>query len=78
MNVDVEKARGHERPMVSVILPSYNKSHYLSDCLKSIQAQAFSRWECIVLSDGLSRVELIRSAVAAMRDSRFRLVEHQT
>lgn len=65
------------RPEISVVVPSYNKPNYLAECLGSIQSQTFSNWECIVVSDGSPRVEEIRAAVAAMRDPRFRLVEHK-
>ena len=67
----------NSRPEVSVIVPSYNKPEYLPECLRSIQAQTFQDWECIVVSDGSPRVEEIRAAVRAMGDNRFRLVEHE-
>ncbi len=65
------------QPIVSVIVPSYNKPEYLPECLESIRAQTFTDWECIVVSDGSPRMEEIRAAVAAMGDDRFRLVEHR-
>lgn len=65
------------KPVISVIVPSFNKPEYLPECLESIRAQTFTDWECIVVSDGSPRVEEIRAAVAAMRDERFRLVEHK-
>lgn len=64
-------------PVVSVIVPSYNKPEYLPECLRSIQAQTFPDWECIVVDDGSPRGEEIRAAVEAMQDSRFRLVRHE-
>lgn len=64
-------------PQISVIVPSYNKPEYLPECLRSIQNQTFTDWECIVVSDGSPRVEEIRAAVASMNDARFRLVEHE-
>ena len=64
-------------PKVSVIIPSYNKPEYLPECLRSVQAQTFTDWECIVVNDGSPRADEIRAAVAAMNDPRFRLVEHE-
>ena len=64
-------------PLISVIVPSYNKPEYLPECLRSIQAQTFRDWECIVVSDGSPRVGEIRAAVTGMGDNRFRLVEHE-
>ncbi|MEJ5277090.1 MAG: glycosyltransferase family A protein [Thermogemmata sp.] len=63
-------------PLVSVIVPSYNKPQFLPECLRSIQAQTFTDWECIVVDDGSPRGEEIRAAVEAMGDSRYRLVRH--
>ncbi len=67
----------NRRPLVSVIVPSYNKPQYLPECLRSIQAQSFTDWECIVVDDGSPRGEEIRAAVEAMGDSRFRLIKHE-
>jgi len=64
-------------PRVSVIVPAYNKPEYLPECLRSVQAQTFTDWECIVVNDGSPRGDEIRAAVAAMNDPRFRLVEHE-
>jgi len=64
-------------PRVSVIVPAYNKPEYLPECLRSVQAQTFTDWECIVVNDGSPRADEIRAAVAAMNDPRFRLVEHE-
>lgn len=50
--------RGKDRgphPTVSVIVPSYNKPEYLPECLRSIQEQTFTEWECIVVDDGSPR-----------------------
>jgi hypothetical protein len=62
---------------ISVVVPSYNKPEYLPECLRSVQAQTFTDWECIVVNDGSPRGDEIRVAVAAMNDPRFRLVEHE-
>ena len=45
--------------------------------MRSVQAQTFTDWECIVVNDGSPRGGEIRAAVAAMNDPRFRLVEHE-
>lgn len=37
---------------VSIIIPCYNVSKYLKDCLKSIQSQAYSSFEVILIDDG--------------------------
>lgn len=43
-----------QSPKVSVIVPCYNYGRYLGRALRSIQAQRFQDWECIVIDDGSS------------------------
>jgi glycosyltransferase involved in cell wall biosynthesis len=40
------------QPLVSVIVPTYNRYHDLSNCLKSLTAQADENFEIIVVDDG--------------------------
>ena len=40
--------------LVSIIIPCYNQSQYLSDALKSVQDQTYANWECIIINDGSS------------------------
>jgi glycosyltransferase involved in cell wall biosynthesis len=39
-------------PAVSVIVPTYNRAHFLPECLDSILAQSFSDFEVIIIDDG--------------------------
>lgn len=39
---------------VSVIVPCYNQSEYLSETLDSVFLQTFKNWECIIVNDGSS------------------------
>ncbi|SNC67736.1 Glycosyltransferase involved in cell wall bisynthesis [Hymenobacter gelipurpurascens] len=38
--------------LVSVVIPSYNYSAYISDAINSIKAQTYPHWEIIVVDDG--------------------------
>lgn len=40
------------KPKISIIIPVYNGEKYVLKCLKSIVAQTFTDWECIVVNDG--------------------------
>ncbi len=39
-------------PFVSIIIPVYNVSHYLHECLDSVLNQSFTNWEAICIDDG--------------------------
>ena len=37
--------------MISVIIPTYNRAHLISETLNSILAQTYENWECIIVDD---------------------------
>ena len=38
--------------LVSIIVPCYNQSHFLSETLQSVLNQTYIHWECIIVNDG--------------------------
>jgi len=40
------------RPFFSVVIPSYNRKHYVQDSINSVLKQSFSKLEIIVIDDG--------------------------
>jgi len=40
------------RPLVSVIIPTYNYGTLISETLVSVQRQTLASWECIIVDDG--------------------------
>lgn len=42
----------HSNPLISVIVPVFNQEEYLRQCVESVLAQTYSRWELILVNDG--------------------------
>lgn len=43
-----------ERPKVSIIMATYNRSHFIIDALDAVKNQSLQGWECLVIDDGSS------------------------
>lgn len=58
-------------PLISIIIPTYNRAHLISETLESVFAQTYSNWECIVVDDGSSdnTPEILNAYI--QRDNRF-------
>lgn len=41
-----------QEPLVSIIIPTYNRAHLIGETLDSVLAQTYQNWECIVVDDG--------------------------
>jgi glycosyltransferase involved in cell wall biosynthesis len=42
----------NDKPLVSVIVPSYNYGCFIGTTLESLQTQTLANWECLVIDDG--------------------------
>ena len=40
--------------LVSIIIPTYNRAHFLGDTLNSVISQTYTNWQCLVIDDGSS------------------------
>ena len=38
-------------PLVSVVIPVYNGSDYLTECVESVVAQEYESWECTIVDN---------------------------
>jgi glycosyltransferase involved in cell wall biosynthesis len=43
----------HDRqnPLISVIIPTFNRAELITDTLRSVEAQSYTTWECLVVDD---------------------------
>ncbi len=40
------------KPLISIIIPTFNRAHLIGETLDSVLAQTYQNWECIVVDDG--------------------------
>ena len=62
--------RGEPPPKVSVVMPTYNRAHYLREALDSILAQTLHDWELIIIDDGST--DNTKELVESYKDSRIK------
>ncbi len=61
-----------DAPLISIIIPTYNRAHIIGETLDSILAQTYIHWECIVVDDGSTDGTEDLMAEYMERDIRFR------
>lgn len=59
---------------MSVLLPARNAAPTLAACLRSIERQTLTEWECIVIDDGSTDSTRSIALEICRRDARFRVV----
>jgi glycosyltransferase involved in cell wall biosynthesis len=61
-----------QKPLVSFIVPTYNRAEIIGETLDSIKSQTYQNWECLVVDDGSidNTKELIEQYIK--KDSRFK------
>lgn len=64
-------------PLISIIIPSYNRANLISDTLDSLINQIYQNWECIIVDDGSTDDTLIVVESYCMKDIRFKLLNRE-
>ena len=60
--------------LISIVIPIYNVEAYLRECLNSVMAQTYDKWECIMVDDASTDGSRAIAEEFCRRDSRFRLI----
>lgn len=61
-------------PLISIIIPTYNRVQYVTRAIDAIRSQAFTAWELIVVDDGSSDGTADVLPAIAVQDGRIRYV----
>lgn len=59
------------QPLISIIIPTYNRAHLICETLDSVLAQSYVNWECIVVDDGSTDGTSELMEAYCVKDSRF-------
>jgi len=59
-------------PLVSIIIPTYNRAHLIGETLDSVLEQTYTNWECIIVDDGSTDNTIDVIGEYLKRDSRFK------
>ncbi|WP_100611953.1 glycosyltransferase family 2 protein [Confluentibacter lentus] len=62
------------RPLISIIIPVYNRAHLIDGTLNSIKAQTYQNWECIIVDDGSTDNLKYLINKYIIEDSRFQYI----
>ena len=60
-------------PLVSIIIPTYNRAYLIGETLDSIIAQTYTNWECILVDDGSTDNTLQTLNQYAKKDNRLKV-----
>ncbi|MGH9463243.1 MAG: glycosyltransferase family 2 protein, partial [Vicinamibacteria bacterium] len=63
------------KPLVSVIIPCYNQARFLQDAVKSVLAQTYPHWECIIVNDGSTDDTSNVARMLSSAESRIQVLE---
>lgn len=61
-------------PLVSIVIPSYNRASLIRETLDSVCSQVYPHWECIVVDDGSTDDTCAIVEEYAAKDRRFKLL----
>jgi glycosyltransferase involved in cell wall biosynthesis len=62
-------------PYFSIIIPTYNRSHFLPKAIESVLSQSFADWELMVVDDGST--DNTKDVVFSYQDKRIRYMYQQ-
>ena len=64
------------RPLISIVLPTYNGSRFIEQAIESCLDQSYPHWELIIVDDASTDDTPIRVARYVQKDPRLRIIRH--
>ncbi len=69
----VQPGPSSSQPLVSVVIPTYNRLAFVQQAIASVIAQTYTHWELIIVDDGSD--DRTAEVIVAMRNDRIKLLE---
>lgn len=66
-----------EKPLVSIVVPCYNREKYIETCIDSVLSQDYQNWECIIVNDGSKDNTLNLVTNFEARDNRIKVINQK-
>lgn len=63
--------------LISIIVPCYNQSQYMDECLQSVLDQTYQNWECIIVNDGSPDNTEEVAKIWTEKDTRFKYLKKE-
>ncbi|OAB31522.1 Glycosyltransferase involved in cell wall bisynthesis [Flavobacterium fryxellicola] len=67
-----------EKPLVSIITPSFNSEKFIAETIQSVQNQTYLNWEMIIVDDASSDKTASIVTTMALQDQRIRMYQLPT
>lgn len=73
-----DSVRARPQPLISVVVPCYNEARFLETAIRSVLAQNYPNFECVVVLDASTDGSPAVADRMAAEDTRVRVVRHDT
>lgn len=74
--MSARKSSAATAPLVSVVTPTYNNAAHLEECIESVLAQTYERWEYVIVDDASTDRTLEIARSFATKDDRIHVHAH--
>lgn len=64
-----------DQPLVSILMLTYNRAHFLNEAILSVINQTYQNWELIIIDDGSN--DQTQAVIGGLTDQRIKYLRHE-